>query len=462
MCWHLFHQTAIGGRHQQINLPCQDNAISEDIGCARIVITADGHGSKRHFRSKQGSLLACEAALIKLKEFFESKEDEQAPSALELELLKADILELWRNKVKEDFLSNPWSKDELADAAARLNAEDLDYLSEGNFSLIPYGSTLVVGVSTDLYWFGLQIGDGFLVVMKPDGEYVWPMPESRVNEGNRTASLCMPEPMPEFRHCFGTEEIIGLAVCTDGIEKAFPTGGEKVISFLHWLWVTAREEETEARRLLKAYAELMATRSTLKDDVGFAIMANTEAEDVSPHPSQQQRERDSQRLIAQLNELQVIIDYTQARLKDATSKEEVEQLIDIMQRRIEEYCSLHKKIYPEDDISEQMKERLSICSIIDEQWETVKEETVDSADENESKIDDEKEDGSIQEEIHASSRENVSFRQFVNSIHKSLKAERKKKGEQNKRFHDIAEKNSGAETKKVKAELEIRLETDKQ
>lgn len=344
MSWHLFHQTAIGGSHRLAHLPCQDHAVSEDLGWARIVIVADGHGSRRHFRSERGSRLACTAALEAVKELLEALPEGESPSVLELETLKERILERWREAVFEDAAEDPWTWEELSEAASRMTEEELERLRGGAMSYVPYGSTLVAGFATDAFWAGVQIGDGFLVTMDGEGNYLWPMPESRINQGNRTASLCMGAPMAEFRHCLGTGPITGLAVCTDGIEKAFPPMGEKVARFLHWLWLAAQEEPEEAQPLLASYAQRVADRSAVKDDVGFAVMADTEAEDVPPHPTRQQLDRELHQAAAQLEELESVIDYTRRQLTGAASPGEAEQLQHVLDRRLAERSALQERV----------------------------------------------------------------------------------------------------------------------
>lgn len=344
MGWQLFHQTAMGGSHRLADLPCQDHAISKDLGWARIVVVADGHGSRRHFRSERGSRFACTAALEEIKALLEELQGCGLPSDGELNRLKERILERWRHMVSEDVAAEPWTADELAEAASRMTGAELVQLKNGAKTYTPYGSTLIAAFATDDFWVGLQIGDGFLVTMDAEGNYLWPMPESHVNEGNRTASLCMSVPMSEFRHCSGTNSIIGLVVCTDGIEKAFPSMGEKVSSYLHWLWLAARETPETAQKLLASYAERIATRSAVKDDVGVAIMADTHADDVLPHPTKQQIDRELHQAAAQIEELQSVIDYTRRQMMDSVSHDEKEQLQQILDRRLTEQSVLKEKL----------------------------------------------------------------------------------------------------------------------
>lgn len=342
MSWQVFHQTALGGSHQRSGLPCQDSAVSEEYKGARILIVADGHGSRKHFRSERGSSFACQAALEEIKAL--TPELEGPPDEDQLAGLKERILARWLEMVAEDVEREPWTPEELDEAEARGISEELERLKSGGAPYIPYGSTLVAAFAGDSYWAGVQLGDGILVTIGREGEYVWPMPESNVNIGNRTASLCMGNPMPEFRHCVGTEDLAGLVVCTDGVEKAFPPAGEKVASYLHWLWLAAREEPGEAQGLLESYARRVAQRSGIKDDVGIAVMADPDARDVPPQPTRQQKDRELHQAAAQLEELKTVIDYTARQLECAGSDQERQQLRQILERRMAEQAAFEARL----------------------------------------------------------------------------------------------------------------------
>ena len=340
MRWQLFHLTAMGGAHRQRQLPCQDCALSAQERGARIVMVADGHGSRRHFRSERGAAFACDAALKEIRQLLAALPEGGLPTDADFAALKERILAAWQARVIQDEEAEPWSEAELAEAAARMPAEEFARLRSGEQTLIPYGSTLVAAFATDAFWAGIQIGDGMLVTVGAQGRYLWPMPESHVNEGNRTASLCMHSPMPEFRHCMGTEPLTGLIVCTDGVEKAFPPMGEKAVSFLHWLWQAAREASEAAGQLLAAAAERTALYSAVRDDVGIALMADADAPDAPPCLTEQQQAFARQQADAQLQALQDRMQYTAAQLTNAVSPGEAEQLQQVLARQSSELAAL--------------------------------------------------------------------------------------------------------------------------
>ena len=333
MGWQLFHLTAMGGSHRQRQLPCQDYALSAQERGARIIMVADGHGSRRHFRSERGAAFACEVAMAELQQLLDGLPKDGMPTEADFTLLKERILAGWQARVMQDAAAEPWTTSELAEAEARMSPEEYARLLQGEQTLTPYGSTLVAAFATEAFWAGIQIGDGMLVTVDTLGSYLWPMPESHVNEGNRTASLCMRSPMPEFRHCMGTQPLTGLIVCTDGVEKAFPPMGEKAISFLHWLWQAARETPEIAGQLLAAAAERTALHSTVRDDVGIALMADADAPDVPFCLTEQQQALARQQADAQLQAQQDMIQYTSDQLANAASPEEAEQLQQILTRQ---------------------------------------------------------------------------------------------------------------------------------
>ena len=203
MRWQLFHLTAMGGAHRQRQLPCQDCALSAQGEGTRIIMVADGHGSRRHFRSERGAAFACEVAMAELQQLLDTLPEGGIPSEEDFTALKERILAAWQTRVLQDAAAEPWSDAELAEAEARMTAEDFAQLLQGEQTLIPYGSTLVAAFATDTFWAGIQIGDGMLVTVDDQGRYLWPMPESRVNEGNRTASLCMRSRCPSSATAWG-------------------------------------------------------------------------------------------------------------------------------------------------------------------------------------------------------------------------------------------------------------------
>lgn len=307
----LIHsRTAMGGTHRLKGLPCQDHAIAEEVQGVQVLIVSDGHGSRRHFRSERGSALACQAARDAIVRLLSTEPPTGELTTERLTVLGQTIIADWRKLVAIDLEDQPWTEAELIEQQGILFPEQLADLTEGRSDFIPYGTTLVAAFATEAWWAGLQIGDGMLVTLDPMGNYIWPMPESAINEGSQTASICMND--PELRVCTGTEPITGLFVCTDGIEKAYPVQSEKVVRALHWLWRAARD--VQAEKLLTDAAEQFATQSTIKDDVGFALMADLDAEDVTPQPTETQIRQKDEQFQGKWDEVVSVIRFNQRQL----------------------------------------------------------------------------------------------------------------------------------------------------
>ncbi len=319
----LIHsRTAMGGMHRLKGLPCQDHAIAEELQGVQVLVVADGHGNRRHFRSERGSALACQVTRDAIARLLSTEPPTGALTKECLTALGQTIIADWRKLVAMDLKAQPWTEAELVEQQEILSPEQLADLTEGRSDFIPYGTTLVAAFATEEQWAGLQIGDGMLVILDSVGNYIWPMPESAINQGNQTASICMND--PELRVCSGTKPITGLFVCTDGIEKAYPVQSEKVVRALHWLWRAARD--VQAEKLLTDAAEQFATQSAIKDDVGFALMADLDAEDVVPQPTEAQiRQRDEQ-FQGKWDEVVSVINFNQRQLAAIQDPVAAEQL----------------------------------------------------------------------------------------------------------------------------------------
>ena len=68
MEYRLFHCTRTGASHIRKHLPCQDASASAVIRGLSVAVVADGHGSRRHFRSDRGAVIACRTVLEKVEE----------------------------------------------------------------------------------------------------------------------------------------------------------------------------------------------------------------------------------------------------------------------------------------------------------------------------------------------------------------------------------------------------------
>ncbi len=308
-----FHSSRIGKTHLLSGLPCQDHSADGTLNGIRYAVVADGHGHRRHFRSQTGARLACKAVVNALKVYVEAKEPEVLLTDEFLNVLKQDICKIWQDEVLLNFAEFPWTDAEVDEMRSLLDEEELERLLDGRDALIPYGSTLCMAFVCSEGWAAVQLGDGCIVHVSSDSVYNWPMPESVLNQGNRTASLCMQEPMRDFRHCFGKDHPAALLLCTDGIEKSFPIQSAGIASFLHWVWKNACSTESNRSDELDRMLDTFTQRSAIGDDVSVAGIVTAPA--LQPKPSEAQLKKEFERVFAQLVETENTISFNMRRLE---------------------------------------------------------------------------------------------------------------------------------------------------
>ena len=342
--WTTFGASSRGGMHIRHDLPCQDASLCRNGEGYWITAAADGHGSRRHFRSQTGSELACRAACDCMERFVQTLVPGKGPTEIDVQLLKQSILHTWRKSVEEDAARRIWTIEELLEQGSVLSEEEYAALAQDRNPWIPYGSTLEALLVTEEFFLALQIGDGEVVTLSREGDFAWPMPESMVNQGRFTASLCMGDPMPEFRHCLSRELPAAVLAYTDGVEKAFPPHSRALVEFLYAVWRVARQGDAdEVQSALEAVARL----GSVKDDATLTGVINTAVDISVPRLDELQRAEELQRIHARMNECSSALAYNAARLQqmDRLTREgaaAVGQMEQIMQRCSQQLAELRE------------------------------------------------------------------------------------------------------------------------
>ncbi|UJB71307.1 protein phosphatase 2C domain-containing protein [Acaryochloris sp. 'Moss Beach'] len=137
MAWRAIVHSAIGTRHLQKQLPCQDYGNYLMQADTLIGVVSDGAGSAKF--SDIGSKLAVKTALAMLEE------REEHWSSVDLETINADAQILFTEMV------------EAVVTALRSQAES------GEYPLRELGCTLLGFIATPNWLACMQIGDGFIV-----------------------------------------------------------------------------------------------------------------------------------------------------------------------------------------------------------------------------------------------------------------------------------------------------------
>ena len=368
MAYVTFAERTTGESHIRVGRPCQDYClcINDEINNAVIFAVADGHGSRKHFRSEVGSRFACEIAVQLVTAFIKDHPDE-IPDAEMVDDLKASIVDAWKRKVIDDANNNIWTIEELEEQEALLSNEQYNMLLNGKGLLVPYGSTLIVGFYTSAYYCGMQLGDGGFVQVMQDGSYIWPIPESKLNVGSYTASLCMQNPLPEFRHYISEDQPFALLAYSDGIEKAFPPHSVELAEYLYRILQVARSKKINFRDGIRFGIEKLALNGSVRDDVSIAGIVDLEHDNPNPRMTEEQKNQLEEKIDCLLKECEDTIAYYEDKLKqldrEASSiAKSIEEIHSIIQGKKEQFEEL---LNQKDELSREWKVHFAVNSTND-------------------------------------------------------------------------------------------------
>jgi hypothetical protein len=213
--WLALTASQLGAAHRASALPNQDAVAARQVRPDLLVAAvADGHGHRRHFRSARGSQLAVAVACEAAQELAARLDEFQVAAPIEsaaLGTLVPAITERWRDAARDDLAADPFTARE---EAAR-GADDDD--------LIAYGSTLLLAIAGRRWLVLVQIGDGDIMGIQPDGRPLLPVPRDPSLDGHQTTSLCGPHAEDEFRAAVvdtSTTPLLGVMLATDGYGNA--------------------------------------------------------------------------------------------------------------------------------------------------------------------------------------------------------------------------------------------------
>ena len=222
-----------GASHIRGGRPCEDayalwSGSSGAQPCIAFAV-ADGHGDPRHDLSRTGAALAVDAAINELVAFHRSYADGNTPRQQFRAGFKTDIprrtTRRWRELVVHDAGRRTLPPAPVQPAAGQ------------DPTFTRYGTTLIASlVVNDSILVG-QIGDGDLLLVRPDGSIDFPLPRDTVIAGNETRSLSSPDAHLLWRTATFDREKGGiLLAATDGISDSFNGAESEEFSvFIHSL-----------------------------------------------------------------------------------------------------------------------------------------------------------------------------------------------------------------------------------
>ena len=213
-----FSHSVMGASHEKTNLVCQDSSAFKIGDHYAVAVVADGHGSKKHFRSHIGSKFAVEAAIEAIDRYYEDREALEANlpenHKLIIKNIEKQIISNWNVRIEKHLAENPVTEEERS----KFTEEEFEAILPESY----YGSTLVVAVAGDNYTFGVQIGDGSLVAIFEDGKAVMPMEYNEAAPANVTASVCNSNAAGMFSSFYApNKKLIALYGSTDGLYTSF-------------------------------------------------------------------------------------------------------------------------------------------------------------------------------------------------------------------------------------------------
>jgi serine/threonine protein phosphatase PrpC len=206
--------TRRGSSHARDGRPCQDaHALwsSSFLGEPLLVLAvADGHGGERHDLSHCGAALAVQAAVGEVIASLPAPEEGEA-----LQPVPQGRNEKFHHRVTER-----WKEEVRADAERRTGLPAGEEAGKELFTR--YGSTLLVAIIDGSEgWVG-RIGDGDILVVRPDGSIEAPLPKDEELLGTVTYSLSSreaPALWKTARFPVGPGGLLLLA--TDGLSDSF-------------------------------------------------------------------------------------------------------------------------------------------------------------------------------------------------------------------------------------------------
>jgi serine/threonine protein phosphatase PrpC len=225
-----FGTSRTGALHRKNNHPCEDAFAlwSGSAGaepCIAIAV-ADGHGDSRHDQSRTGSAIAVQSAVEELVSFHR----------MHLHDIPRNII---RSEFRADFprrVSRRWRESVTEDATRReLAGPGSEETTSG--ILTRYGSTLIAAsVLADTVLIG-QIGDGDILLVRPDGTVESPIPGDSSLVGSETRSLSSRDAHLLWRTATLDRGEGGVLIAaTDGVSDSFDgSEGPEFMKFIQSL-----------------------------------------------------------------------------------------------------------------------------------------------------------------------------------------------------------------------------------
>lgn len=222
MKYKAYNFTVIGASHKKARKPCQDASVSINNKDYILTAVCDGHGGEDYFRSDRGSEFAVKAVkkcmsdrdILPMLSFY--AQDRERINEMLIQLEKSIISE-WNDLVENDYSYDPFTMEELENVNPQMRFR----YAIGEKIENAYGTTMLVNVITNDFWFGIHIGDGECVTVDFDNKFSHPIPHDDNCVYNFTTSICDRKAIYNMRHHFSTELPKALFIASDGVDNCF-------------------------------------------------------------------------------------------------------------------------------------------------------------------------------------------------------------------------------------------------
>lgn len=238
LAWRGVGRSVRGAAHGRAGRPNQDAFACHADGAAAVVAmaVADGHGSRKCFRSDAGARLAVEVASSFLLDFytgFRKPAHPDARSAPETnwlatarqeagESLPQAIVECWAERVRQDLVARPITDEEMSEVEAAAGLEARQAVERN--ALLPYGATLLAALAAPEFILYVQLGDGDFLAVSEEGEITRPLARDPRLIADETFSLCSARAheLMVVNFQLATGPVPALAtLSTDGLSNAY-------------------------------------------------------------------------------------------------------------------------------------------------------------------------------------------------------------------------------------------------
>ncbi len=230
--WRAIGKSVRGADHFQTSIPNQDAIgwwTGAQCGMPLIMAISDGHSGERSFRSNRGSKIAVQTTLQVLQEFVKGLADPrdlvEAEQMATAELPQA-ILNCWEENVRADLEANPFQEHELKRLLEKRGPASKEMAER--YPLMVYGATILATLVTQYFILHLQLGDGDILCVDPNGKTYRPYPRDERLVNNETTSLCSLN-VADFRLRLEPVTKSGpvmVLMVSDGYTNSFPDEAE--------------------------------------------------------------------------------------------------------------------------------------------------------------------------------------------------------------------------------------------